>query len=537
MKGNSMTDIQMFEQLDEELHIHYKNIKSFIETQPMVSLKESRSLLAKAVALVFEWKEIKIPKKGGLADRINLIAWDRHISNDTEEAMSRIRISGNKASHSENKQYANVDWVAECRALIDDIICVGKELYQIRHKRVPELTKESSAGATIKELLYNAVVYGSDEDYYLVGKEFAEMYRANNSNALNGYSSKAFNDCVRYNELAKLYLSKAPTYNADAIYLNAHFTEDRQAAIEAVKKAASMGHDQAIMDNIDHMLIHQPTLSNEEVRHIIHHYNERKKRFNNGEISLAGFLIKCSTVLHHRNLLKMNYKETVAFITQGAEYGDEDAIVQLAELNIERALGKNNQYDSEEALELIDGMEPRLRSIMGVNNLRSINTYWRAFNNGLFSDPISPEALLEHMCTLVIQTKDIKNEGFVDLDTIVKFATSSAHFNGSDSYLPVCNLIHILNRFSDKQAAVKKYTDRFQRLLKNNGYSDEFISERLYSDNSIPAVHERAVNKNMPCPCGSGKKLRKCCVDAKAAPVLAYPQTAPLAAAPLRKIF
>lgn len=51
---------------------------------------------------------------------------------------------------------------------------------------------------------------------------------------------------------------------------------------------------------------------------------------------------------------------------------------------------------------------------------------------------------------------------------------------------------------------------RTQQLADCVGKEDEFFDE-FKVPKQIPVVKEKKIYPNAPCPCGSGKKYKKCC--------------------------
>lgn len=49
-----------------------------------------------------------------------------------------------------------------------------------------------------------------------------------------------------------------------------------------------------------------------------------------------------------------------------------------------------------------------------------------------------------------------------------------------------------------------------QKLIVETGTS---IVEEILKNRHKPVVKVKAPNRNDPCPCGSGKKYKKCCMD------------------------
>ena len=64
-----------------------------------------------------------------------------------------------------------------------------------------------------------------------------------------------------------------------------------------------------------------------------------------------------------------------------------------------------------------------------------------------------------------------------------------------------------LNESYDIKEIFKNRHDNLKKLYKN--YRRRFIKENLLA-------HSRDINRNDPCPCGSGKKYKKCCMEKNA---------------------
>ena len=61
---------------------------------------------------------------------------------------------------------------------------------------------------------------------------------------------------------------------------------------------------------------------------------------------------------------------------------------------------------------------------------------------------------------------------------------------------------------------IKPFTDAIGALSKWYGFSEKAVRERERGAVNPPYVNPfRPIGRNDPCPCGSGKKYKKCCLQ------------------------
>ena len=96
-----------------------------------------------------------------------------------------------------------------------------------------------------------------------------------------------------------------------------------------------------------------------------------------------------------------------------------------------------------------------------------------------------------------------------DLDTAMKFMEEGRSYLESSKY--------VQGSGPDRQTFAEAFCDYYNFL------SNETNSKRppLYPPNShlnsadirMPKTKKEKIGRNAPCPCGSGKKYKKCCID------------------------
>lgn len=79
------------------------------------------------------------------------------------------------------------------------------------------------------------------------------------------------------------------------------------------------------------------------------------------------------------------------------------------------------------------------------------------------------------------------------------------------------NLVEILNTWDVttpklEPQAVNTEDEIAQLLNENNIFKETIFDEQFILDNTVPVNHSAKVGRNDPCPCGSGKKYKKCCL-------------------------
>ena len=136
------------------------------------------------------------------------------------------------------------------------------------------------------------------------------------------------------------------------------------------------------------------------------------------------------------------------------------------------------------------------------------------------------------------------NEGWMNVrrfmwDTFDNFKNASKGYEEIKDYITYDSGISELGSILDRHNLIFRSEDQFEefinlimfaknntRIWENNGYTpselSEIFAERNKSNNIIkfPTVKKPKIGRNDPCPCGSGKKYKKCCAmvdDAKTA--------------------
>ena len=104
------------------------------------------------------------------------------------------------------------------------------------------------------------------------------------------------------------------------------------------------------------------------------------------------------------------------------------------------------------------------------------------------------------------------SEGYVEVRNYIMYGDGIRELG---SILDRHNLI-----FSGEEQ-LKEFIDRIMnaknntRIWENNGYTpselNEIISRRNQNVIKFPTLKRPAIGRNDPCPCGSGKKYKKCC--------------------------
>lgn len=313
-----MTAFEMFKAIDPNLLDHYQNAMLFCETQPKVALKEGRSLLAEAVVLLLDHHSLLPPKKGGLAERINLLAWKNHLTEEQEIIMTRLRLIGNKASHSENGLYSDVDWSLEAKNMLNDLVDIGQLLYALHYHRAPKITHSEAVDEGIKELLFLAVVNDEPENNYRCGKAFLNLITAD---------EKSNQGQSRFKELAKTFLAKAIYHNPDSMYCYAMLLDkvDPQRRT-LISTAADQGHDKARQEQFNTLVTKRSALSYQEKLWITRNFHHDRARFKEGELSLAAPLAHWAGVMKKLEIYTTPPQDVLDFLTAACRAGHVDAL-------------------------------------------------------------------------------------------------------------------------------------------------------------------------------------------------------------------
>nr|WP_319021204.1 SEC-C metal-binding domain-containing protein [[Ruminococcus] lactaris] len=81
------------------------------------------------------------------------------------------------------------------------------------------------------------------------------------------------------------------------------------------------------------------------------------------------------------------------------------------------------------------------------------------------------------------------------------------------AFTPVLTIMESLAQHLNREADLKWIETQKQSFLKSMEMADDYND--MYDDFSMPVqqpiVKETKIYPNDPCPCGSGKKYKKCC--------------------------
>lgn len=100
---------------------------------------------------------------------------------------------------------------------------------------------------------------------------------------------------------------------------------------------------------------------------------------------------------------------------------------------------------------------------------------------------------------------------WVEDDARWTFASWAAYLAGENDFVAPKNLREFEERPDETRAMLREQMGAIVMAA-----YDSFIAQDGGGDPATAATSARKVGSNDPCPCGSGKKFKKCCVDVRA---------------------
>ncbi len=136
---------------------------------------------------------------------------------------------------------------------------------------------------------------------------------------------------------------------------------------------------------------------------------------------------------------------------------------------------------------------------------------FRSFLNSTLEDNVIDSNLLGMMLNdvldfngteLILEIEELYKKGIVDLDACGDIKEVKKHFADYQDTYHKREIISIFDVYEEISSwAVNDYYDSEEDISTNN------------SDDGQPIKTEKKVGRNDPCPCGSGKKYKKCCLN------------------------
>ena len=92
----------------------------------------------------------------------------------------------------------------------------------------------------------------------------------------------------------------------------------------------------------------------------------------------------------------------------------------------------------------------------------------------------------------------------------MKFTSGRYEIEDKDSGITNQFISQIYKAFFEEyeDEGLKFFEERYYRIKK---WGEEFLLPKLNKENNLPIALKPKVGRNMPCPCGSGKKYKNCC--------------------------
>lgn len=553
-----MNDDDFIKGFSEGLYGHYNKAKQVYNDAPALSLIHLRGYI-NDLCVIISCNNKEIVGLETSFERIEMLCDHQYIGSYISGVLHEIRKDTNKGAHPEEYSDLSVDKFYELAELNLKKCCkiIEKLYFKINQEVPPRYNFEKPEKNSLKDLCYEAVINSDPEAQYLVGfslkskadsvreKELKES-KQNHSSFINISESESIIEKSKYwfEQSAYQYHPKA-MYEYSCMLRRNGIPEEMVKGDEWVERAANEGEDNAL-SALGLMYIHGTETIKQDYKKAFVLLEKAAKSGHPAALTNLGAMYADGTGG------VIDFEKAFEYSLKGALAGYPEAQFNVSNFYFKGSwVGENNEkglYWLEKSVN--QGLSRAsmkmaclymIGEILPKDTEKAYKLYWDAINSddieAMFSFAMACNENLFNKKSHIVEAANMLQlcyERANDDNPIRKQAYEASPFvvkklhkymqNSHFDQREFENALLANKLFDDKGFPCPNRRDRmkdiatellqFRKNCESSGMAKNTAKKQLvFSEekNQIPLRQNNKVGRNELCPCGSGKKYKKCC--------------------------